>query len=64
MPETYGYVRPSRPRVSELWGSVRKPDASSCRPPAWHFLTFIKVWKLTEGICVSMFISTLRYSEA
>ena len=64
MPETYGYVRTSPPESPSCLAATRKLNASSCGPPTWRFLTAIKVWKLTEGICVAMFISTLRYSEA
>ena len=42
LPETYGYIRTSRPESPDCRAATRKPSASSCWPPAWRFLTSIR----------------------
>ena len=44
MPETYGYVRTSRPRVSELSGSDPETQRQQMLATgvAWRFLTSIR----------------------
>ena len=42
MPETYGYVRTSRPESRSRRAATRKANASSCWLPAWRFLTYIR----------------------
>ena len=43
MPESYGYVRISRPESPSCRAATRKPNASSCWLPAWRFLTSIRM---------------------
>ena len=43
MPESYGYVRISRPESRSCRAATRKPNASSCWLSAWRFLTSIRM---------------------
>ena len=43
MPESYGYVRISRPESPSCRAATRKPNASSCWLSAWRFLTSIRM---------------------